>query len=727
MADRLAQGRERGFVGRRAEGERFAALLASGAGAVVHVHGPGGIGKSALVHWLAAQGVAAGRTLLRPDAEELARDLADGEFAARLAGARAVLLVLDPADAIVDDPGGLDERLLHLLPADALVLLATRQAPPLAWRTDPAWHGLLHPMALGPLDPADSRELLRRRGVPGPERDRAVRATHGHPLALALAADLWRQTGTGLRRLGDAPSVVEALLEHLLEAVPSALHRAALEASAQVLVTTEPLLAALLEVPDAGDVFDWLQGLSAVHRGTRGLYPHDLVRRALDARLRWRAPERRAALTRRAVAYYQRFFDAGDHARQRTVLTDFAFLHRDSPAVATVLTPVLDSVRDAAPPLLERLTIVPAAPGDLPALRAMTEAHEGRDSAELLAAWDGHPAATTSVVREPGGPPKGFSTVVVLGREPDPTGPTGSASPAAPADPAVEAARGWLLDRDGGDLRAGEHALLVRHWMSREQYQDVSAVQLLITLRLTHGYLTRRPPALTLLPFAEPERWQLSCAYVDFTRAPGADFTVGGHRYGVFAHDWRRTPPLAWLDLLCGRQAGDDPRALPAAPAPPHSGTPDREPFARAEFGHELFGHEPFTHPEFSREEFAAGVRQAVRGLGRADGLHGADLLRARLVTSAPDGRTDATRVLREALLEAAAALEASPLDRRAFRALHHTYLQPAPSQQRAADLLDLPMTTYRRHLAKGLARLTELLWLRETDLRAGRAGRPGG
>jgi hypothetical protein len=46
-------------------------------------------------------------------------------------------------------------------------------------------------------------------------------------------------------------------------------------------------------------------------------------------------------------------------------------------------------------------------------------------------------------------------------------------------------------------------------------------------------------------------------------------------------------------------------------------------------------------------------------------------------------------------------------------RALHHTYLRSAATQQAAADLLDLPMSTFRRHLAEGVARLTDLLWQR--------------
>ena len=63
---------------------------------------------------------------------------------------------------------------------------------------------------------------------------------------------------------------------------------------------------------------------------------------------------------------------------------------------------------------------------------------------------------------------------------------------------------------------------------------------------------------------------------------------------------------------------------------------------------------------------------------------------------------------------EAADALQASPRDLKLYRALHHTYFQPAPTQERAAELLDLPFSTYRRHLMAGIAQVTEALWQRE-------------
>ncbi|WP_369381774.1 hypothetical protein [Streptomyces sp. cg36] len=692
LTDRFAAARERGFVGRRRETAVFESLLARGSGAVLYVYGPGGIGKTTLLHHFARVAGRAGRPGAVLDAREV---LHPGGGPAAEPGPGTVLL-LDSADAVA--PEVLRDELPALLLPDTVTVLAARTAPEPAWRVDPAWHGLLHPMALGPLDAADSGRLLRLRGVrEAHEEARTLAFARGHPLALALSADVRAQGGTAgdLAAAGspaDSPQIVQALLDCLLETAPSPLHRTALDACAQVLVTTEPLLAELLDIPDARPVFAWLRTLSAMEYARRGIRPHDLVREALDAELRWRHPDLRAELRRRAGAYYHRLFDDTDLTRQRAVLADYAYLHRESPLVGPLLAPALGP---AGHDRMERLTVAPTTAADLGELCALAARHEGADSADLLRIWwsADHPgeaapppfAAYTVYehTRDHGRRIAGCYALVWL---------TGGVPDAVPDDPAVVAARTWLAGPGG--LRAGEQALLVRFWMAADSYQSGSPTQTLITLRLTHHYLTGRRPALTLLPFADPGPWVTGCAYVDFARLPAADFTVAGVRYGVFAHDWRRTPGAAWLRLLTARGATDDPLSVPAPAVEPTRAPPDRA-------------------------AFTAAVREALRALGRADGLAGSPLLTSRLVRArcaADAGPRERAAALREAIGAAAAELAASVADRRAHRALHHTYLQPAGTQQRAADLLGLPMTTYRRHLAAGTERLTALLWREELE-----------
>jgi len=67
-------------------------------------------------------------------------------------------------------------------------------------------------------------------------------------------------------------------------------------------------------------------------------------------------------------------------------------------------------------------------------------------------------------------------------------------------------------------------------------------------------------------------------------------------------------------------------------------------------------------------------------------------------------------------LKEAAEELRASPQDAKCYRALYHTYVHPAPSQERAAELLDWPFSTFRRHLSAGVDRFTAMLWRQEIE-----------
>lgn len=644
-AERLATARRRGFVGRAAELTRFRELLADlDEPRVVYVHGPGGVGKTALLHqfaWLAEQ---AGRRCVWLDGREVHSDA--GTVLGLLGSLEDDLVLL------VDGVEGLDrllrEEVMPRLADEAVVVLAGRDRPSAQWRADPGWRDLVEVMPLGNLAEAEGRKLLLDRGVAAGDCGPALAFTRGHPLALALVADVAAE-----RRFSaaEAPEVVKALLRSLVDSVPSPRHRLALEGSAQVLSVTEPLLAALLDEPDVGGLFEWLRDLSIIEPGPRGLFPHDLVRDVLATELEWRDPAAHAALHDRATAYYRDQFDRADpHARQ-ALLLDFLYLHRER----SVLGPFLSTVTGGLDS--RRLWASVPRPGEWPLLRDWVARHEGADSAALFDHWRSRQPGATSVVRDAQGKPVGFYVLLHV----EQTDTAGRA-----ADPALAG-----LPRD---LGPGECAKLVRFWLEGDAYQRIGEVPTFLSLQLARQ-VSAPGLAWTFIAFADPGLWADGCAYLDYHRIGAADFTVNGRTYGVYGHDWRIVPPLAWLTMLAQREDA--------------AGT-----------------------PAISREEFDRAVRDALRGLGHAEGLRHSPLLDTGLV---PGGLGESERVaaLREAIADAAAELEASPRDRRAFRALHHTYLRPAATQQAAADLLDLPMSTFRRHLAEGVARLTDLLWQR--------------
>lgn len=671
VAARLRSAQQRVFVGRQAELELLRAALAEDPPpfAVLHLYGPGGVGKSALLDRFAALAEAAGRPVTRLDGRELDRapDALQRAFLGAGGGAGGVLLV-DAYEALAPVDGWLREVVLPQLDARAVVVLAGRDPPACAWRTDAGWRELFRSVALDNLPPEESRALLERRGVPPGRAAAAVAFTHGHPLALTLVADVLSQGGVGLTS-ERSMDVVRTLVQRFTQGVPSPLHRQALEVCAHARVTTEALLEAAVGPAQAHALFDWLASLSFVECGPHGLHPHDLAREALDEDLRWRNPEGYAALHHRVRAHVLAGIAAasGLRARQRA-FAGLLFLHRHN----AVSRPVLRFYE------LGRVAAEPARAEELPALHALTARLHGPEAAARVARWlERQPEGAWVIVDGPRRP-AGFFLEVALQRA--------SAEDLA-TDPVARAA--WEHVRRHAPLREGEEARLGRFWLDGERGRELLTPAMEVTAILSGLYWIGTPGLAWSLVSAEAGPLGAFLEHCDFGRAPGRELVEDGRAYALFAHDWRVRPPAAWLALMGDREIALDDDAPPA-----------RAPAARG----------PVV---LSQAEYADAVRHALRDLHRPGALAMSPLLRCRVVLDRTDPG-DPVASLRAAVREAVEELRADPRAEKAYRAVHRTYLEPAPTQERAAELLRLPFSTYRRQLGVGVERVVESLWRRE-------------
>jgi hypothetical protein len=296
------------FVGRAAELARLEGLLGDDPPvSVALLHGPGGVGKSALMRELARRAGARGATPveieargLAPLAEELDRAIAPAMTA------RRPLVLLDSWERLAALDGHLRRHLLPRLPADALVVIASRHAPGRSW-FGAGWDHVVLDLPLSPLGAGDADALLAVHGVQDPARRAAAVAwAGGSPLALVLVADAPVALLAG-RDAEAPPEVVDALLRRLLDSQPEGDGRAVLSVAALARVTTPALLAAVLPEVDAERCFAWLCDHPSAEPLGEGVTLHDLVGRALRADLRGRAPELERDLRRRLVdALYAR-------------------------------------------------------------------------------------------------------------------------------------------------------------------------------------------------------------------------------------------------------------------------------------------------------------------------------------------------------------------------------------------------------------------------------------
>lgn len=685
LAARLSAARQRQFVGREGEQRVFRAALEATVlpFCVLYIYGPGGIGKTTLLRQFVQMSQQAHVVATYLDARDVdpspdsflnalhrTLQLTPGAslYEALAATSDRQIILIDTFEHLMPLDAWLRDQFLPQLPDNILIVFSGREPPALGWRADAGWQTLIHILPLRNLDPDESRSYLARRNLPVEQHPTILDFTHGHPLALSLVADVFAQRRDVQFQPQHAPDVIKILLEEFVQKVPSPAHRTALEACALVRIMTEALLTELLGMPDAHELFEWLRTLSFIESGSAGLFPHDLAREALVADLRWRNRDWYAELHRRARTYYARLLQQTQGHEQQRVMFDYVFLHRENPLVRPFLE-WQDSGSGVPTGLMEH---------DIPVLLTMITDHEGSESSQLAAHWLALQPANATVYRTTTQQPAGLLLSVELQAATDEH---------RRLDPATNAA--WAFLQRRAPLRPDQRATMFRFWMARDTYQAVSAVQSMIFVNIAQYYMNTPGLAYTFFTCADPQFWEPAFAYMDLSRIDEIAFTVGQRTYGVFTHDWRVVPPLAWLDLLAEREIASEP--LEYRPAVSAS-----------------------TVVVLSQAEFEAAVRTALHHFVRPTALRTSPLVRSRLVMERTGPQTnDAERVseLQRIIKRAAEQLQATPREAKYYRALYHTYFQPAPTQERASELLNVPFSSYRRHLQAGLAKVAEILW----------------
>jgi hypothetical protein len=305
--------------------------------------------------------------------------------------------------------------------------------------------------------------------------------------------------------------------------------------------------------------------------------------------------------------------------------------------------------------------------GDRAPIIAMTSAWQGDEQADLAAYWLDRRPEAFRVFRTASGELRGYVACLEL------------AETDLGADPGVDAM--WRYAQENGPPRAGERVRAWRFFLDRDHGQLASPSVTLFAAYQTLHALTHRNTAWTLVgAYADPARWAHTMHSLDFESAEGAEYTIGGMRYPVFAHDWRRTDVEEWQDIVIARHVG--------GPA----GTAD-------DVGKIVL----------SEPQFAEAVRFALRDLHTPDLLRENPLLRSRVVWRSRHDGTSPAETLRK-LIEMAVSL--LPPNLRTLT--ERTFLHPVTTQERIAEDLHLSFNTYRRHRDRAVTNITEWLWAGE-------------
>lgn len=675
LGDRLKKIRhqqiQQHFVGREQERALFKNAITADIPpfVVLHIHGPGGIGKTALLQAFCVQcetekisyAYINANTIEIGNRNDFAKKILDAAHMARV-------IMIDTYELLSALDHWFRIEILPQLPEDALVVIAGRNPPSQQWMDDLGLGPLTHVILLSNLNITLSEAFFAARGIPANNYQSALTFANGHPLAMSLIADLLNHNPSINFNPNESPDLIRMLISRFIEDAPTDDHRRALELCALLRVSTEQSLSQILKKEDINLIFDWLRGLSFIESGLDGLYPQSMARDALIADLKWRNPTWYLTLKQRAFTYLEGIV-FGKTKHKVVEEHDLLFLFRDHPEISPYF------MWDSA---LWNEVIEHADPSSYDQLLTMVETHEGVESAKWAKYWFQQQPQHVYIGRNlDNGEITGFVCIVHLNAQ---------NLKEHVADPYMAQVAAYIKKSEAG-LPRGRELMAVRFWMDTDAYQHPDNFQNVLFDWITHYYLANPDLAYTFTLRANPEFWKTYTDHSDFVCLHDHGFIVDNKPFALLLRNWLQLPPHQWLKNFY--------RKLLKETEQPNQTT------------------DSTAYLVLNRPDFNEAVRNALRVMHDIAQMRHSPLIHARCVAAfVPANASISQRVkfLQGALNQAINKIKEQK-DSRSYDALHLAFVAPDFTQDDAAKQLNISLSTFRRNLNSGIDEVCEMLW----------------
>lgn len=573
-------------VGRERERDILKTILKEDGPLVVFLHGPAGIGKSALLRSFTTDAESAGAMVVQLDCrsteptgrgvvEALGREVGDvGDDAASLASTLnasrdLVVLALDAYEAFRISDSWLRTSFVPLLDDRIRLVIAGREPPIGDWfaaRADPK---RLLSVLVGPLEQDAALAVLRSAGSSQKEAQAINRIARGHPLALHVAAAALRERPDLPVQESAIPRVVDEFTRAFVERL-DAPTRMTLDAASVVRRVTAPLLASMLGDDFSRENLDRLSNLAFVEEGPDGLRLHEAVQESVATRFRSRDPDAYRHYRAAAWRSLQRVVKEVPRSQLWRHTADMLFLI-ENPAVREAFFPTTAHLYD----------VESADARDEAAILDIFRRHEPPESAAVAAEWWVTRPSAFRVVRDRSRAVVGVMVVARADEVP---------AKIASIDPIVAA---WRDHLHRHPLPRGHVTLFDRFELSRDDGDAPSDVQAATWLDIKRMYMEMRPHIGRLYSAAsDPEPYREALTTLGFAFFPrpihlGRAYTTAWLDFGPDSVD-------GWLARLGAVELGVQPHDLLDAESQELTFDDERVSLTPLEFGvlQQLLSHE---------------------------------------------------------------------------------------------------------------------------------------
>ena len=549
LGDRLERRAVEALAGRRAELERLEVFAFGDEPLVMHIQGIPGIGKTHLLHALAASVGGKGVFVVRVDARwcepspaalcrAICREIGASEtedsavVAASLSdGAKRTLLVLDSYESFRLLDSWLRQVFLPSLGDGVRTILSSREPPRPAWHIAPAWRGLFDSMLLETFSPEVALEYLTSQGVPEGSARELNRVARGHPLALSLGLALY----SAGRQVRGSAATRHQVLEHMaalfLEDADSGTIQV-VQAACLVRTATAPLLAAMLPHIPADEALDRLRTLPFVSVGPQGLLVHEAVRAPVTAALKSRDPVRYQGYRRAAVQVVRDQYKQAARSDRWRCTADVLYLLENQ------------NLREGFFPTTEStVSVEPAGADDGASISAIIRKFDGPQSRQALERWWHYHPDSFFVVRDEHGGVRGFYHAIVASKV---------HKNVIGSDPL---AASWARDLPRLEDRAA--TLWLRRSLDRDTGEGSSSGQAACWLDIKRTYLELRPRLRWVYTcYCDAELYRRSFEQLGFQLVDEGRPALDRVMYRTFRLDMGVDSVDGWLGNLLAQETG---------------------------------------------------------------------------------------------------------------------------------------------------------------------------